>query len=114
MPLKLNYHISIRNIRGEKDDGVSNCYGQNCKNVADAKKRKLCKEKCHQAILNDAISKLGSVLAKCQYSDHPSTCRQAVARMVGVYRRRLDTSKGRERDIKAEILAYKAIKRRKK
>jgi hypothetical protein len=82
--------------------------------MSDAKKRHLCKEKCHQAILNDAISKLGSVLAKCQYADHPSACRQAVSRMVGVYRRRLDTSKGREKDIKAEIIAYKAMKRREK
>ncbi len=112
MPLKLNYHISIRNIRGEKDDGISRCYGSNCKNIADAKQRKLCKEKCQQAILNDAISKLGGLIGKCQYSDHPSTCRQAVARMVKVYRNRLDTSKGREKDVKAEMIAHKAIKRR--
>ena len=114
MPLKLNYHISIRNIRGEKDDSLSTCYGQNCKNIPDAKKRKLCKEACHQNILRDAISKLGGVLGKCQYSDHPSVCRQAVARMVKVYRNRLDTSKGREKDIKAEMIASKAIKRREK
>lgn len=113
MPLKLNYHISLRNIRGEKDDGVSNCYGENCKNVPDAKKRNLCKEKCQQGILNDAISKLGGVIAKCQYSDHPSTCRKAVARLIKTYRDRIQTSKGRERDIKAEILSADAIKRRK-
>ena len=109
---KLNYHISIRNIRGEKDDNVAACYGQNCKNIPDAKKRKLCKEECHQRILSNAISKLGSVLGKCQYSDHPSVCRQAVARMVKVYRNRIETSKGRVKDVKSEILAAKAIKRR--
>jgi ribosomal protein S18 acetylase RimI-like enzyme len=111
--LKLNYHISIRNIRGEKDDNVAACYGQNCKNMPDAKKRSLCKEKCQQTILNDAISKLGGVIAKCQYADYPSACRQAVARMIGVYRRRIDTSKRRESAIKTEIVAAKAIKRRK-
>lgn len=114
MPLKLNYHVSIRNIRGEKDDNIAACYGQNCKNIPDANKRKLCKEDCHQAILREAISKLGGVIGKCQYADHPSPCRQAVARMVRVYRDRMDTSKKRVRDIKTEILARKAIKRRDK
>jgi len=112
MPLKLNYHISIRNIRGEKDDAISNCYGKNCKNIPDAQKRTICKEECHQTILNDAISKLGGVLGKCQYASHPSSCRQAVARLVKTYRDRLKTSKGRMRDAKTELLAAKAIKRR--
>jgi len=112
MPLKLNYHVSIRNIKGEKDDGLAACYGQNCKNMPDAKQRRLCKESCHQNILNDAISKLSGVVGKCQYSDHPSSCRQAISRMIKIYRTRIDTSKGRERDIKTEILAAKAIKRR--
>ncbi len=112
MPLKLNYHVSIRNIKGEKDDSLASCYAMNCRDMGDAKTRKLCKEKCHQNILNDAISKLGGVVGKCQYSDHPSSCRQAISRMVKIYRDRIDTSKGRERDIKTEILAARAIKRR--
>jgi hypothetical protein len=111
MPLKLNYHISIRNIRGEKDDGVSNCYGENCKNVADAKRREICKETCQQGILRDAISKLGSLIGKCQYADYPSKCRQSVAKLIKTYRNRIEASKGREKDAKAEILAAKAIKR---
>jgi hypothetical protein len=112
MPLKLDYHVSIRNVSGEKDDGLASCYGQNCKNNPDAKKRKLCKEECHQNILNDAISKLSGVVAKCQYADHPSSCRSAVARMIKIYRNRIQTSKGRMRDVKAEILAAQTIKRR--
>jgi len=108
--LKLNYHVSIRNIRGEKDDGVAGCYGKRCKDNPNASQRKLCKENCHQAILKDAISKLGGVVGKCQYADDPSACRRAVGRMIRVYRDRIDTSKGRARDIKAEILVSKAIK----
>jgi len=111
MPLKLNYHVSIRNIRGEKDDGIANCYGQRCKTISDAKKRQLCKEECHQAILQDAISKLSSLVGKCQYADYPSPCRRAVARQIRIYKDRIQTSKDQVRDIKSEILAMKAIKR---
>lgn len=110
MPLNYNYHITIRNIRGEKDDGIANCYGQKCANISDAKQRNLCKEDCQQAILQDAISKLGGMVGKCQYADRPSPCRQAVARMIRVYRDRIQTSKGRVKDIKSEMIADKAIK----
>lgn len=108
---KLNYHISLRNIRGEKDDGTANCYGKQCANISNTQKRKICQETCHQAILNDAISKLSGFVGKCQYSDHPSVCRNAVARLVKTYRNRIQTSKGRMRDAKAEIISSKAIKR---
>lgn len=108
---RLNYHISIRNIRGEADDGTANCYGKQCANIEHTQKRKICKEKCKQAILNAAISSLSSLIGKCQYSDHPSSCRQAVARLVKTYKNRIKTSQGRERDAKAEILSSSAIKR---
>ena len=112
MPLKLNYHVSIRNIRGEKDDNIANCYGKKCKNMNNTQQRKICNEGCHQRILQDAISKLSGVVSTCQYSDHPSTCRKSVARMIRIYQNRIKTSEGRERDAKAEIISAKAIKRR--
>jgi hypothetical protein len=113
MPLKLNYHVSIRNIRGEKDDGIANCYGKNCKNIKNAQLRVICNEECHQTILNNAISKLSGVVSKCNYADNPSPCRRAVARMIKIYQNRIEVSNGRKRDAKAEILAANAIKRRK-
>ena len=112
MPLKLNYHVSIRNIRGEKDDDIANCYGTKCKNINNTQQRKICNEGCHQRILNNAISKLSGVVGKCQYSDHPSSCRKAVGRMILIYKNRIETSKGRETNAKAELLSAKTIKRR--
>ena len=109
--LKLNYQISIRNIRGEKDDGVANCYGKECSNNPSVTKRKLCKEACQQSVLQDAISKLSGLVGKCQYAEDPSACRRAVGRMIRIYKDRIATSKGRARDIKSEILASRAIKR---
>lgn len=111
--LKLNYHISIRNIRGEKDDEISNCYGRKCRDVANTQKRYICKEICQQDALNNAISKLSNLVGKCQYADHPSACRQKVRQLINTYRNRIETSQGRERDAKAEILSSDAIKRRK-
>lgn len=111
--LKLNYHISLRNIRGEKDDDASNCYGNQCRDKGSAQHRKICKEQCQQQALQDAISKLSSLIGKCQYSDHPSVCRQRVRRLINTYKNRIETSKGREKDAKTEILASRAIKRRK-
>ena len=113
MPLKLDYHISIRNIRGEKDDNIANCYGQKCKNIDNAQQRAICKEECHQSVLGDTISKLSGVVSKCNFADKPSACRQAIARMIRIYRDRIQTSKGRQRDAKSELLAANAIKRRK-
>jgi hypothetical protein len=110
--LKLNYHISIRNIRGEKDDAISDCYGQSCKDIPDAKKRNLCKEGCHQRILQDTLTKLSGLVGKCHYADNPSACRRSVGRMIRIYKDRISTSKGRSKDIKSEIIASKAIKRR--
>jgi hypothetical protein len=111
--LKLNYHISIRNIRGETDDSISNCYGKSCANIGNTQKRKICKEECHQSVLNDAISKLSGLVSKCNYADHPSACRGAVARLIKTYKDRIKTSQGRLRDAKVEILSSNAIKRRK-
>jgi hypothetical protein len=111
--IQLDYHISIRNIRGEKDDGISNCYGKTCKNIPNAQKRKICKEECHQSVLNDAISKLSGLVSKCNYADHPSACRGAVARLIKTDKDRIKTSQGRLRDAKVEILSSNAFKRRK-
>ena len=113
MPLKLNYHISIRNIRGEKDDEISNCYGKECKDMTDTQKQHICKERCQQVSLNNALSKLSSLVGKCQYADRPSACRQRVRQLINTFRNRIDTSRGRERDAKSEILSRDAIKRRK-
>jgi hypothetical protein len=110
--LKLNYHISLRNIRGEKDDETSGCYGRECKNIKDAQYRHICKEKCQQRSLDNALSKLSGLIGKCQYSDHPSVCRRKIRSLMNTYRDRLETSRGREKDARAEIIASKAIKRR--
>jgi hypothetical protein len=111
--LKLNYHISLRNIRGEKDDETSNCYGKECRNDNNTQRRNICKEKCQQRALQNAIAKLSELTGKCQYADHPSACRQRVRQLINTFRNRIDTSRGRERDAKSEILSRDAIKRRK-
>ena len=110
--LKLNYHISIRNIRGEKDDSLANCYGTHCRDLKGGAKRKIYKETCHQKILRDAIGKLGSVVGKCNYADHPSACRRAVGRMIRIYKDRMETSQKRMKDAKSTLIASKVIRRK--
>ncbi len=108
---KLNYHISIRNIRGEKDDGVSNCYGEKCKNIQNTQQRRICKEDCHQRILLHTINKLSSLMMKCNAASHPIDCRKNIDRMIRIYKDRINTSKKRMRDAKTELLAAKTLKR---
>lgn len=108
---KLDYHISIRNIRGEKDDGISNCFGEACKNIQNTQQKRVCSEDCHQRILLASINKLSSVMMTCNAASHPVDCRKNIQRMVLIYKNRINTSKKRMRDAKAEMLAVKSLKR---
>jgi hypothetical protein len=111
--LLFNYHVSIRNIRGEKDDAIANCYGKECKNIDNAQKRIICKEACQQTMLNDAISKLSRLIGNCVQTRRKMACKWKITKMMKVYKDRIQTSKGRMKDAKVELLAANAIKRRK-